>query len=98
MPTATATDVGGELSDQIARVQIVFLHHIVTDRNGQRDFASGLAAKHAKEWGVLGLELKRQVLDVFGVQIQDGTADLDAIDGLQFRDQIAFDVACGFAL
>ena len=32
---------------------------------------------------MLGLQLERQVLDVFGIQIQNGTADLDAVDGLQ---------------
>ena len=98
LTTSATTNVGSEFTHQIASVQVVTLDDIVTDCNGKGDFPTRSAAKHPKERGVLCFELKSQVLDVLGVQVQNRPAYVDAMDGLESRNQISFHIACGFAL
>ena len=70
--------MGSEFADEVASMQASAFHHIVADGNGQGDFASGTAAKHPKEGGLLCLQLEREVFDVLGVEVEDGRGHMNA--------------------
>ena len=79
-------------------MQVVACHHVVADGDGQSHLASGLASKYPNEGRLFRLQLKRQVLDVLGIQVEHGANGVDATNRLELLDQFALDVACGFAL
>ena len=79
-------------------MEFVGFHDVVADCNRQRHFATCTAAKHSKEGSFLSLELKREVLDVLGVEVEDGPHHVHAVHLLQASNQVAFDVARCFAM
>ena len=82
--TATAAaNVDGQFADHEACMQVALSHHIVADRDGEGHLATGAASEDAKEGGVLRFQLEGEVLDVLGIQVQDGATDLNAVDVLE---------------